>query len=99
MTTSDETNEAAEAVGTEAPEAAKVEPAKVEDPEEVRAAAREALAGLRDNPTAAEALQNLATISELVKDPTLEADLVAAAQAVQAAAHPAAASPMPSRVR
>lgn len=82
MTTNDETNETTEAVETGAPEAAKVEPAKVEDPEEVRAAAREALAGLRDNPAAPEALQNLATVSELVKDPSLEADLVAAAQAV-----------------
>ena len=91
MTTNDETTSAPEGTEPEAPkpeapaarepEAAAIPP-KVEDPEEVRAAAREALAGLRDNPTAAEALQNLATISELVKDPTLEGDLVAAAQSV-----------------
>lgn len=76
MTTNDETSPV-----EETPETAPVAP-KVEDPEEVRAAAKEALGALRENPAAEGALQNLATISELVKDPALEADLVAAAQAV-----------------
>lgn len=76
MTTNDETSPVEETLET-----APVAP-KVEDPEEVRAAAKEALGALRENPAAEGALQNLATISELVKDPALEADLVAAAQAV-----------------
>lgn len=76
MTTNDETSPVEETLET-----APVAP-KVEDPEEVRAAAKEALGALRENPAAEGALQNLATISELVKDPALETDLVAAAQAV-----------------
>ncbi|MEZ4391720.1 MAG: hypothetical protein R3A48_11535 [Polyangiales bacterium] len=77
------TEESAAPEATAAEEvAAEVAPPKVEDPAEVRAAAKEALEALRENPTAAEALPNLATISELVKDPSLETDLVAAAQAV-----------------
>jgi hypothetical protein len=76
MTTNDETSPVEETLET-----APVAP-KVEDPEEVRAAAKEALGALRETPAAEGALQNLATISELVKDPALETDLVAAAQAV-----------------
>lgn len=86
----DETTLADEATETLATEG--IAP-KVEDPAEVRAAAKEALDALRDNPAALEALPNLATISELVKDPALETDLVAAAQAVVLATLAAPALP------
>ncbi len=53
-----------------------------DDPETVRALARETLAWCRDNPGDPEALPRLNTVLELVRDPALAKDVLAASEAV-----------------
>lgn len=64
-----------------------------ENPEDVRALARETLAWCRDNPTDPEALHKLNTVLQLVHDPVLGPDVIAASEAVT---RPAVADQAPS---
>ncbi len=84
----------AEPVETAAP-AAPAPTAPSDDPETVRALARDTLAWCRDNPGAAEALPRLNTVLELVHDPALSKDVLAAGSAVTRAVI-ADASPAPA---
>ncbi len=84
----------AEPVETAAPEAP-APTAPSDDPETVRALARDTLAWCRANPGDAEALPRLNTVLELVHDPALSKDVLAAGSAVTRAVI-ADASPAPA---
>lgn len=67
---------------TPAPEETPATSAAPDDPETVRALARETLAGCRDNPADPESLPKLNTVLQLVHDPSLAKEVLAAGDAV-----------------